>query len=124
MLGGNGMKLKKAEIAALIVTSILVICAVLFLSLHGESAEPPFSLHAAEYKVQPGASSAFGLLNINTATEEELCTLPGIGSKLALRIIAYRQEHGPFEHASEIIEVSGIGLSTFDGFKDLITVEE
>lgn len=119
------MKLKKAEIAALIATAVLIICSVLLLSMQGaQSAEPSFSLQAAEFKAQPSPSGDCMLLNINTATEGELCTLPGIGSKLALRIIAFRQEHGPFEHASEIIEVSGIGLSTFDGFKDLITVEE
>ncbi|MDP1546492.1 MAG: helix-hairpin-helix domain-containing protein [Anaerolineales bacterium] len=62
------------------------------------------------------------LININTASLEELDTLPGIGPTIAQRIIDYRQQNGAFSTIEEIMEVSGIGPSTFDNIKDFITV--
>ncbi|MEK6751523.1 MAG: helix-hairpin-helix domain-containing protein [Chloroflexota bacterium] len=62
------------------------------------------------------------LININTATKEELDALPGIGPTTAQRIIDYRTANGPFEAIDEIMNVSGIGPATFDEIKDLITV--
>ena len=65
-----------------------------------------------------------GLININTASAELLTELPGIGSKLAERIVAYRENNGPFRYKSERLEVSGIGTGTYRELEDLITVEE
>jgi competence protein ComEA len=64
------------------------------------------------------------LVNINTASAEELDTLPGIGPTTAQNIIAYRDENGPFGSIEDIVNVSGIGAATYDGIKDLITVDE
>ncbi len=61
-------------------------------------------------------------ININTASQAELETLPGIGAVIAQRIIAYRTEHGPFQSIEEIQNVPGIGPKTFEKIKDLITV--
>lgn len=61
------------------------------------------------------------LLNLNTATLEELEALPGIGPTLAQRIIDYRDQNG-FYVIEDLMNVSGIGQSTFDEIKDLITV--
>ena len=63
------------------------------------------------------------LVDINSATLEELDTLPGIGPAIAGRIIDYRQTNGPFETIEEIQEVSGIGPVTFERLKTLITVD-
>jgi comEA protein len=62
------------------------------------------------------------LLNINFATFIELDSLPGIGPTTAQKIIDYRNENGPFQRIEDIMNVSGIGPSTFDKLKYLITV--
>ncbi|MFO7154312.1 MAG: helix-hairpin-helix domain-containing protein [Caldicoprobacter oshimai] len=61
-------------------------------------------------------------VNINTADEATLDTLPGIGPSKAKRIIEYREQNGPFKSVEEIKNVSGIGDKTFEQLKDLITV--
>lgn len=70
-----------------------------------------------------GAENQWVPININTATAKELTDLPGIGPKLAERIIAWRTEHGPFTETAQIMEVSGIGEKTFEALKDLIKTE-
>lgn len=62
-------------------------------------------------------------ININTSDEEELAFLPGIGPALAERIVAYRQENGPFLSSGEITNVSGIGRTKYERIKDFITTE-
>jgi competence protein ComEA len=60
-------------------------------------------------------------LDLNTATLEQLDTLPGVGEVTAGRIIAYRSAH-PFTAVDELLEVPGIGQRRFDQLKDLVTV--
>lgn len=62
-------------------------------------------------------------LRINTATQQELELLPGIGPMLAGRIIAYREEKGKFETAEELGEVPGIGEKRLEQLLPLVTVE-
>lgn len=65
-------------------------------------------------------TSGSGLININTASLEELMSLPGIGPKIAQEIINYRTRYGPFTHISEIKKVQGIGEKRYQRIKDLI----
>jgi competence protein ComEA len=65
---------------------------------------------------------AGSLVNINSATLEELDTLPGIGPGTAQKIIDYRQTIGPFQTVDDVINVSGIGMVKFEQIKELITV--
>ena len=67
--------------------------------------------------------AAEGKININTADAETLAVLPGIGEVLSERIVKYRDEHGAFASIEEIVNVSGIGESIFNGIKDIIVVE-
>lgn len=67
-------------------------------------------------------SNKYSIVNINTATQTELETLPGIGPSLALKIINYRKENGNFSSIDEIKNVSGIGDSKFEELKSYIRV--
>ncbi len=62
------------------------------------------------------------LINLNTATDAELESLPGIGPSLAQKIVEWRETHGPFLKPEDIILVSGIGQSKLEQIRDLITV--
>ena len=62
-------------------------------------------------------------VNINKASVEELAQLQGIGLKYAEKIVQYREEHGPFVKAEDIMNVSGVGPKTFEENKDRITLE-
>lgn len=64
------------------------------------------------------------LVNINTASLDELDNLPGIGPTIAQRIIDYRTANGPFASINDIVNVAGIGSATFAEIQDLITVGE
>jgi competence protein ComEA len=68
----------------------------------------------------PGAPGA--LVNINTATQEELESLSGVGPVTANAIIQYRTEHGPFRSVDDIVNVSGIGPVTLGDLRPFITV--
>ncbi len=64
-------------------------------------------------------------VNVNTATAEQLAeALTGIGEARAEAIIAYREEHGGFDHIDELVNVRGIGLATVDRNRDRIVLEE
>ena len=63
-----------------------------------------------------------GKLSLNTATLDELMTLPGIGEAKAQAIIEYREEVGAFQNIEELKEVSGIGDAIFDQIKESITI--
>lgn len=62
------------------------------------------------------------LVNINTASREQLTTLPGIGESRAEDIIRYREEYGGFQKIEDIMKVSGIKEAAFQKIKDRITV--
>lgn len=70
----------------------------------------------------PAPDSADKKININSASQEELATLTGIGPAKAKAIIGYREEHGLFKSIEEIMKVSGIGDKSFEKLKDEITV--
>lgn len=66
--------------------------------------------------------TAGGIININTASKEELMTLPGIGEVLAQNIIDYRTKNGAFSDPSDIKNVNRIGDKLYEQLKDRIAV--
>ena len=68
------------------------------------------------------SSKKSGIVNINTASQTELETLPGIGPSIALKIINYRKENGKFSSIEDIKNVSGIGENKFNELKKYIGV--
>ncbi len=69
-----------------------------------------------------GGAAGDGRVNLNTADAAALETLPGVGPAIAARIIAWRDENGPFRSVDELTAVSGIGEKTLDGLRDQATV--
>ncbi|MCE0556277.1 helix-hairpin-helix domain-containing protein [Motilimonas sp. E26] len=63
------------------------------------------------------------VININTATEDELTKIKGVGEKKSKAIIAYRKEIGQFKNVDQLLEVDGIGQSILDNNKDLLAVK-
>jgi competence protein ComEA len=69
-----------------------------------------------------GAPGSAGLVNLNTATLEQLQTLPGVGPVLAQRIVEYREQNGGFASVADLRKVSGIGDARFSELKERVTV--
>ncbi len=91
-------------------------------SLPPEPDTPPTEPDTASEPPITGEPEQTALIDINTATCEELQTLNGIGPVLAQRIIDYRTEHGPFTSVDELLNVKGIGEAALNKFRDWVTV--
>ena len=108
-------KITKTEKYLLLLTAIFLLClALLYFTDHrsaggGEAPDPP---------------AVPGKVNINTADAAQLEALDGIGPTLAQRIVAYREEHGPFADIESIMDVNGIGEGIFETIRQQITVED
>ncbi|MDE6024255.1 MAG: helix-hairpin-helix domain-containing protein [Lachnospiraceae bacterium] len=76
-----------------------------------------------EYYISIDQDKESGLININTADEETLMTLPGIGKSKARAIVAYREEHGSYKSVDDIKQISGIKDGVYNNIKDYICVE-
>lgn len=66
------------------------------------------------------SAMAQGKVNINTATVDQLSTLPGIGPSKAKAIVEYRQKHGSFEQVEDLLNVTGIGEKTLEQIREWI----
>lgn len=118
----NGVKRGKATKTewCLLALTAAFLCLLLVLSRTEQVPLEPGVVVETEVEVpQEEVAPPFEPVDLNTADEAELDTLPGIGEALAGRIIAYREENGPFRSVEELLEVSGIGekkLADLDGW--------
>ncbi len=81
-------------------------------------APPP----AAAVGAGGAGAAAGGMVNLNTANQADLETLPRIGPALAQRILDWKQANGRFAEPKDLLKVSGIGQKLFDGLKDRVVV--
>ena len=93
----------------------LALCLVLFCSSTPAPAQTTDANPAAK-------TAAAGKININSATAEQLATLPGVGPATARLIIEYRTKAGKFNRVEELMNVRGIGEKRFEALKDLLTL--
>ena len=136
MIGGSSVKLGKAQKALLLVTALFVTFTLAFFlgrrSVHAQitTERAPEELVRELPEPEPGpapetvpAPTVKERVELNTAGLSELEALPGIGSVLAERIVAWREEYGAFVSAEQIMDVEGIGEGKYAKIKDLIYVE-
>ena len=74
--------------------------------------------------VQPEKTAGDGCLDLNTATREQLLSLPQVGDALAERILAYRAQYGKFITVEQLTDVEGIGEGLMQQLRGLVYVED
>ena len=96
---------------------IITLVTVLALGITVSISSPALAIPQEQAAPAAGAKPA---INLNTATLEQLETLPGIGRKTAERILEYRTKSGSFKRIEELMNVKGIGEKSFLKLKPLI----
>ncbi|MFC8038307.1 helix-hairpin-helix domain-containing protein [Paenarthrobacter sp. NPDC057355] len=114
-----------AELAALNLAEVLTDGSKLYVPLVGEAAPPTASSGSGTGTTSgtAGPAAAGAKVNINTASLEELGTLPRVGPVTAQRILDWRKERGAFTSVDELDAVDGIGPKLMESLKDLVTVQ-
>ena len=110
------MKKERWKVTAAVIC--ILVCGIWYSRIYGTE--------QMQYKAAPVTETVEpipAVININTADQEELMLLDGIGEKLAERILEYRTENGAFQTIEEIQNVKGIGEKTFADIAADITVE-
>ncbi len=89
----------------------------------GEVVRVPVRSTVVPATAPAGTATAMRRVNVNVATAEELATLPGIGPVLSERIVAYREQNGPFTSLDQLVEVEGISTRLIDELRPLVTID-
>lgn len=115
---------KPQQILIVITVVFIVLLAGLFLGRNMTKAYVPLDsvLNTEPQSDSEPTVNHDGKLDINTATQQQLQMLPGVGEVLAQRIIDYRKENGDFQTIEELMNVSGIGETKFSAIKPRIKV--
>ena len=121
------MKISGLEKAILAVTAAFLLFAIGYF-LGGRGSDEPYTVDTqTQWTGELGEDillpAAPGTVNINTATAEQLQSLPGIGQTRAQDIVADRQANGPFRIPEDLMRVTGIGEGTLNEILEYITVE-
>jgi competence protein ComEA len=113
---------------ALFMLLAIVAMAAIPVAAAAQQAAPPAKSAAAKpaksAKSAKAAGSSTAVVNINTATQAQLESLPGLGAKAAERILEYRQKNGQFKRVEDLMNVKGIGEKSFLKLKPRLTVTE
>ncbi len=102
----------------LIAAAAVFVCAAAGFRLWGAAGPEPSPREETE-AAAPSPAGA-GRVDLNRASRAELEALPGIGPRLAERIIAHRERYGPFRSAADIVDVEGVGQALYDALRDCI----
>lgn len=111
-----GGALPEADLQALNLARVLV---------DGEKIDVPSTYEAPATRSDGFADNSLSTgfpIHLNTASQAELESLPGIGPVTAQEILAYRAQNGPFASIEDLQKVPGIGEKTFEGIRELVTV--
>ena len=90
----------------------------------GRVTDKPKVVYSHQYSATEDSGDSFidSKLNINSASQEELMLLPGIGETLAKRIVEYREKIGTFTSLDQLLEVSGIGTVKLNAIIEYLTL--
>ena len=114
--------MKKAAYALIIFTVMLCIFVGGFLLGRNANKSNLMTVFPAQNSSNQATEKEYGRkININTANEDELTMLPGIGPALAKRIVEYRKNVGPFRSVNDLKNVTGIGEQKLQSIIDYIT---
>ena len=121
------MKISRGE-GTILLTASLFVAFTAGWFLHGAGSAEPIrveterTLAATAISLPAPTATPERVIDLNTATAEELQTLPGIGEKRAADIVADREKNGPYRFPEEITRVKGIGEETVAELIDYVTV--
>lgn len=110
---------EEANLDTINLARVLVDGEKLYIPYKSDSKEKIQKITSISGKVNTGD----GLINVNTAGKIELMSLKNVGESTAQKIIDYREKNGPFKKIEDLVNVSGIGEKTLNGFKDKIIVD-
>jgi competence protein ComEA len=112
----------EADLARINLAAVLVDGQQIYVARVGEAPPVPLAGSAPSGREADAASGALGLVDLNTATADELDELPGVGPTTAQAIISHREQNGPFTSVDELLDVRGIGDAKLEQLRDLVTV--
>ena len=87
-------------------------------------AAAPVAARAHQKENKKPTKAPLTSIDINRASAEELAKLPGVGSELARRIVAYRSQHGPFHRVEDLLVIRGIGPKKWRTLKPYLRLEQ
>jgi len=120
--------LAEADLNSLNLARLVVDGEQLYVPLEGEdpasitSERTGAAIFSGSGPTASSGSGSGGKISLNTASVEELDSLPGIGPTLAQRIVDYRNTNGRFQTPEDLMKVSGIGMKRFEQIKDFVTI--
>ena len=113
-----------AAVVLAILVAVLVFCLGYLFGFNRASSVFPMTVTpvTADSAVAEENPEPQGPVDLNSAEQEELELLPGIGPATAEKIIAYRKAHGPFTSIEQIMNVEGIGEKKFEEMREFISI--